>query len=401
MSNHMIISQEVGKRITATDECTLVKAAYARNPESLLLRARLGALFNLCDAYDETIALYTGADADSFTFSEALTLALAHAALENDADTRRAYDVSGIALKAAENDVQRASALALVGKALARLGDSAAATERLTHALELDPHSKDACKRLTALLLDRGDTAAVLAVTDRLLDRGAGHSRLFAARALAFARRGEIEAARAMAGWDALAYRGLLTPPPGWDSLDAFNAALATELLNHPGMRFDRYGTASEQTWRIDSPATGEAPLVRALLARIGEAVDAHSRALAAIRHPWVDARPDRGTLHCWSVITESVGFETWHVHQFGWLSGVYYVQIPDSIVHGTDEGGCIAFGLPEDMVGDDAAAAFGRELIRPTAGTLMLFPSHNYHRTFSHGTAERRICFAFDIWPD
>jgi len=396
----MIISQEVGKRITALDECALVKAAYARNPESPLLRGRLGALFNLCDAYDETIALYATADTDTFSFAEAHTLALAYAARENDADTRRAYDVTAIALQAAENDIQRAAALALAGKALARLGDAAGATERLTRALELDPHSKDACKRLAALLLDRGDTGAVLAVTDRLMGQGAGHSRLFAARALAFARRGEIDAARAMASWETLAYRGMLTPPPGWDSLDAFNAALATELLNHPGMRFDRYGTASEQTWRIDSPATGEAPLVRALLARIGEAVDAHGDALAAIRHPWVDARPERGTLHCWSVITENAGFETWHVHQFGWLSGVYYVQVPDSIVHGTDDGGCIAFGLPEDMVGEDVAAAFGRELIRPTSGTLMMFPSHCYHRTFPHGSAERRICFAFDIWP-
>lgn len=401
MSNHMIISQEVGKRITATDECTLVKAAYARNPGSSLLRARLGTLFNLCDAYDETIALYATADFDTLGFAEAFTLALAHAAQENDADTRRAHDVSDIAFKVAENDRQRASALALAGKALARLGDGAAATELLIRALEFDPHSKDACKRLAALLLDRGDAAGVLAVTDGLLAQGAGHSRLFAARALAFARRGEIDAAQAMAGWDALAYRGMLTPPPGWDSLDAFNAALVDELLNHPGMRFDRYGTASEQTWRIDSPATGAAPLVRALLTQIEEAVNAHSRALAAIRHPWVDARPDRGTLHCWSVITESAGFETWHVHQFGWLSGVYYVQIPDSIARGTDEGGCIAFGLPEDMVGDDVAAAFGRELVRPTSGTLMMFPSHSYHRTFPHGSAERRICFAFDIWPD
>lgn len=401
MSNHMIISQEIGKRITATDECTLVKAAYARNPESPLLRARLGALFNLCDAYDETIALYADADSDTFSFAEALTLALAYAARENDADTRRAHEVAGIALARADNDLQRASALALAGKALTRLGDIAGATARMTQALELDPHSKDACKRLVALLLDRGDTDAVLAATDRLMDQGAGHSRLFAARALAFARRGEIDAARAMTGWDTLASRALLTPPPGWASLEAFNAALAQELLSHPGMRFDRYGTASEHTWRIDSPATGEAPLVRALLARIEEAVDAHSHALAAIRHPWIDARPERATLHCWSVITEGTGFETWHVHQFGWLSGVYYIQIPDSIVHGTDEGGCIAFGLPEDMVGDDAAAAFGRELIRPTPGTLMMFPSHTYHRTFPHGSTERRICFAFDIWPD
>lgn len=401
VSGHMIISQEIGKRITATDECALVRAAYARNPESPLLRARLGALFNLCDAFDETIALYAPIDAGTLSYTEAMMLGQAHIAQENDADSRRARDAARTALTLAESDAQRASALALEGKAHARLGNSTAAEELLNRALDLDPHNKDACKRLAALLLDRGDASAVLAVTERLLARGAGHSRLFGARMLAFARRGEADAARAMAGRDLLAHRTTLTPPPGWASLEAFNAALAQELLHHPGIRFDRYGTASEQTWRIDSPATGEAPLVRALLARIEEAVDAHSRAIAPIDHPWARARPDRGTLHCWCVITESTGFETWHVHQFGWLSGVYYVQIPDSIAQGEDEGGCIAFGLPEDVVGDAAAAAFGQERVRPSAGTLMMFPSHSYHRTFPHGSAERRICFAFDVWPD
>lgn len=400
MSSHMIISQETGKRITAADECALVKAAYARNPGSPLLRQRLASLFNLSDAFDETLALYASADVEALSYAEASLLAYAHLAQEEDAHTRRAGAGARVALARAENDGQRAAALALEGKTWTRLGDADAAEQCLRRALEIDPHNKDACKRLAALFLDRGDPRAAIAMTDTLLARNVGHSRLFGARILAFARLGEIEAARAMVGWNALARRTTLAPPPGWESLDAFNAALAQELLRHPGVRFDRYGTASEQTWRIDAPATGEAPLVRALLREIEAQVDAHARDIAGVDHPWARARPERGTLHCWCVITESQGFETWHVHQFGWLSGVYYVQIPDSIAHGTDPGGCIAFGLPEELAGAETAAAFGEELVRPTAGTLMMFPSHSYHRTFPHGAAERRICFAFDIWP-
>jgi len=400
MSNHMIISQEVGKRITATDECALVRAAYARNPDSPLLRERLAGLLNLCDAYTETLALYAAADPGIFSYREAMLLANAHIAQENEADTRRAGDAVGVALERADNDLDRAVALALMGKVKNRLGDPAGAEDCVTRALELDPHNKDACKRLATLLFDRDDPGAVLAVTDRLLEQGVGHSRLFAARVLAHTKRGEIDAARQVAGWDLFARRATLTPPPGWDSLEAFNAALADELLNHPGMRFNRYGSASEQTWRIDAPITREAPLVRALVTQIEQAVDAHIRDVAGDPHPWAQARPERATLHCWCVITESTGYETWHVHQFGWMSGVYYVQIPDSIAQGDDAGGCIAFGLPEDVGSDTVSADYGQELVRPAAGTLMMFPSHTYHRTFPHGLAERRICFAFDIWP-
>ncbi len=395
----MIISQEMGKRITAADECAVVKAAYARNPASPLLRQRLASLFNLSDAFGETLALYAAVDLETLPYVEAMLLAHAHLAQEEDAHSRRAGDTARAALARAATDRQRAAALALEGKAWARLGDPAA-EQCLRDSLAFDPHNKDACKRLAALLLDRGDPHAVIAATDALLAAGVGHSRLFGARILAFARLGEIDAAREMAGFDLLARRTTLPPPPGWDSLDAFNVALAQELLSHPGVRFDRYGTASEQTWRIDAPATGNAPLVRALLAQIEAQVDSHARDIAALDHPWARARPDRGTLHCWCVITESTGFETWHVHQFGWLSGVYYVQIPDSIAHGTGPGGCIAFGLPEELAGAEAAAAFGKALMRPTTGTLMMFPSHSYHRTFPHGAADRRICFAFDIWP-
>ena len=396
----MILTQEVGKRITATDECALVRAAWRRNPDSPLLRARLAALLNICDAFDETLALYEAVAPAALSYPEAMLLAQALAAQENDADTHRMTGAARAAFAQAEDDRQRAAALAMEGKALVRLGDPVGARTCFDRALEFDPHSKDACKRLAALLLGQDDPHAVLAATDRLLAKGAGHSRLFAARALAFARLGDIGAARAMVGRDQLARRKTLPPPPGWASIEAFNAALAAELLGHPGLRFDRYGTASQQTWRIDAPATGEAPLVRALLAQIEAEVDAHVRDIGGLAHPWVEARPEHGTLHCWCVITEGDGFETWHVHQFGWLSGVYYVQIPDSIAHGEGPGGCIAFGLPEEIAGADPAAAFGEDLFRPFAGALMMFPSHAYHRTFPHGSSARRICLAFDIWP-
>ena len=99
-------------------------------------------------------------------------------------------------------------------------------------------------------------------------------------------------------------------------------------------------------------------------------------------------------------MITEGPGFEEWHVHQHGWLSGVYYVAVPEAVAHGDGEAGCLAFGLPDELIGKDAADAYGVEIARPRAGLSMLFPSHVYHRTFPHATRENRICLAFDLWP-
>ncbi len=400
MTDQMMIDHEVGKRITASDECALVIAAYARNPTSELLRDRLAVLFNRNDRFAEAIALYAGIDPYSLGFAEVLVLVHAYMSLEQVADTERAAQLATVAFEVADQDFQRAAALAARGKAERRLGMIAAAEQSLRDALTRDPHNKDACKRLASLHFDADAPDRVLDDMGRLDAQGVGHSRLFAAQTLALAQLGRIDDARAQDGRARFAYRGTLATPAGFDSLDAFNAALAAELLTHPGLRYESYGTASEQTWRIDAPATGEAPHIRRLLDALAGTIDAHLAALPDEAHPWLRARPDAGVLHSWCVITESTGFETWHVHQFGWLSGVYYVQIPEGIARGSDAGGCIAFGIPEDVVGDDAAQAFGSTLVRPSAGTVMLFPSHCYHRTFPHGAAERRICVAFDIWP-
>jgi hypothetical protein len=299
----------------------------------------------------------------------------------------------------ADTDRRRAEVLADKGKAQVRLGDSAALAT-LEAALELDPHNKNACKRLTALHLGRGDAQAVLANTAALLARGAGHSRLFAARALAFARLGDTAAARETVGLDHFLTRRELTPPAGWESAEAFNRALAAELLAHPGLRRDRYGAASQLSWRIESPASHGAPLCLALARRLAEEVEQLIAGHAGRDHAWLRGRPEQGILHSWCAITEDVGYEDWHVHQFGWLSGVYYVSVPDSVARGEDAGGCIAFGLPEDLAGQQAADAFGLDLVRPREGLALFFPSHAYHRTFPHGAGERRICIAFDIWP-
>ena len=99
-------------------------------------------------------------------------------------------------------------------------------------------------------------------------------------------------------------------------------------------------------------------------------------------------------------LITGGDGFENWHLHPFAWLSGVYYVRVPDQIANGNSRNGCIAFGLPEDLAGKAGAEAYGQRLVRPQEGLMLTFPSHAYHRTYPHETAGKRICFAFDVRP-
>ena len=390
------ITADPEKALTANQELDLLRAAYLRSPTPQM-RERLCRLLMLDEAFAEVVDLLSASPA--LDFRGEMTLAQAHISAETPEADLKAYAALERALQLAESDVERAGALAQRGKCESRLGKPDTALTTLTKALSFDPHNRDACKRIAAIELAADRPEAVVSLAGHLLAKGANHARLFAAQSLAYARDGNIIAAKTAAGFDDFHLAEQLAPPPGWDSIEAFNAALATELLGHPGIRYERYGSASELTWRIENPARPDTPLFKALLVQIIATLEKRvAQVSRSGGHAWAAAAPETARLRNWCVITESKGFENWHVHQFGWLSGVYYVRIPASIANGETRDGCLAFGLPEDLAGATGAAQFGEHLVRPHEGLLMTFPSQCYHRTYPHGTGEKRICVAFDL---
>ena len=398
------IELPVPKALTLGEEIAFARMVVARAPNSPMNASRLAHLLLMDDKFDEAAELLRLDGHETDDPSDLSLLYAAAIARETPAGNVAARDCATRAVAAAGNNAEKAQALANLGKTHARLSDIAAARTALLEALELDPANKDAFKRITALDLEAGNTVAALDRADRAIALGITHSRVLAARVLALAKLGRIEESRAASGIEAGLARRFPGAPEGWATLEAFNAALAEEFANHPGTRFDRYGAASERTWRIDNPLLTRSKVAPALFEMIAREVEAHIDELAsqpgAASDPWRKGRPSRLRMHGWCVMVDGDGFETWHVHQFGWLSGVYYADIPDFIANGEDNGGCLAHGLPEDLVGADRQAEFGQKIFRPTTGDLLLFPSHLYHRTFPHRGDRRRVCFAFDIRP-
>ncbi|WP_027669859.1 putative 2OG-Fe(II) oxygenase [Rheinheimera baltica] len=96
-----------------------------------------------------------------------------------------------------------------------------------------------------------------------------------------------------------------------------------------------------------------------------------------------------------WSVQLRDEGFHKSHFHPMGWLSGVYYVDVPDAVEH--DGQGWLVFGRPDIPnvldVGDFA--------VKPQPGMLVLFPSFMWHGTNPFKSATNRVTVAFDIVPE
>lgn len=399
--DEMQIQVEQPKFLTLTQDIAALRHALSQSPTSVLLRRRLGICLLINDEPDAAIALLAPLADETADGRVLAVLASAHLS-RNTADAdQAAIDCAERAAAIAHDPYDRADALATLGKAQLRIGLEQAAIASLEAALVAAPENKDAYKRLVAFYMSKDQPEAVLALADAFFGAAQGHSRLQVSRILALARLGRVAEARRAGGLECFLYQAVLPAPPGWDDIAAFNRDLVAELDRHPSIRFNRYGTASRETWRIDNPLTARSDVLMALQPMILEAVRHYVARTAGTDHPWIASRPASATLHSWCVMTTVAGYEEWHVHQFGWLSGVYYASVPDAVRNGADMGGCLAFGLPAEQVGAENAVAYGETLVRPEGGMLMLFPSHTFHRTFPHGGDERRVCIAFDIKPN
>ena len=398
MSAPTTIRAATPRAMNAAQECAVLRATVRDGAAPPKVRLRLAQLLNQLDLFAETIDLLRTADA--LGYGEQMLLAAAYFARNEAGDTGRALEATKKALALAGDDHERAAALADQARALFREDRTEGARALLHEALERDPGNAEACKRLTVDLLLHGDAAAALAVTDTLAAQGIGHARLLEARATALAMLGEHDAARDVLRLDAFLHQETIAAPDGWDNLTAFNAKLAEELLAHPAIRYERHGTASVESWRIDSLVAGDGPLARLLIDRIVAAAQRHADTVAGVDHRWTAAAPPEAVMRSWCVITEGSGYERWHMHPFGWMSGVYYVAVPDAVSAGTDRDGCLMLGLSDRVLSAETIAAIGHHLVRPRPGLLALFPSHSYHHTFPHRAAGKRICVAFDIEP-
>lgn len=297
-----------------------------------------------------------------------------------------------LAILAAEDGPQHERALAWLA-----LGEVCEAEREWRALLAEDPRHYLACRELGKLLRRSGRMGALLQLCEQLGARGAAHAQLFYTWGIALALAGEDERARA-----------LLFDPARVAEIDlqdhtALNSALAEEILSNPYRlsNFPAQDEANRGSSRVHALFAGGRPdLVRTLLEAIQGIVDGHASAPRAGFDPWPKSRPTAAHLKAWGLIQRGGDYEEWHLHRGGWLSGVYYVRVPDCASIDGHGPGCIEFGPPRAL--ERARPGFiPVQRYRPREGMLLLAPSHYSHRTIPTGADEYRISLAFDVVAD
>lgn len=251
---------------------------------------------------------------------------------------------------------------------------------------------------LGAALAEDDRLEEALASVDRALSLRPTYQSAIACKISILRRLGRQQEARELLDLDRDVSCRLLEVPSGHADLEEFNDALAERMLAEPSLRYEREGNATREgrhTDVLDPAAPG--PL-KDLMTAVEQAVGEHLEGLPRVPgHPLLGRRPASWRLQTWAVVMERGGHQVAHTHDDGYLSGVYYLRVPESVAGG-GAGGCLELGRPADKLAGDGSHDV--RLIRPRPGRLVIFPSYCVHRTVPLDTDETRISIAFDVVP-
>ena len=297
---------------------------------------------------------------------------------------------------------QRAAALAPdnpevlsnLGGALHEAGDARGAVPCFRKAIELAPQHAALHTHLGSLLHEVEGGEAGLPHYNDALRLVPGEPRTLALKGSALIGLGRAEEAARIFDHDALVASQQFTEAPGYPDLDAFNRDLASHSVSHPSLVQEPLGRTTRgggQTGQLFGAAEGPFPVLEQMLRG---AIDAYFADPARSQHPYCPIRTKPGHIFAWATVLDSGGYQDPHNHPSGVLSGVYYVQLPES-----GEPGAIEFGRPAAPF--TAPSEPDVKLIRPATGKVVLFPSFYWHRTIPFPGEGRRISIAFDLMMD
>lgn len=191
-----------------------------------------------------------------------------------------------------------------------------------------------------------------------------------------------------------------LDTPAGFDTLEAFLRALATELEALHGFRAHplQQSVRGGSQLHLQAPELAR-PLINALFQTINAAVQRHIAELGMGRDVLRARNTGRfGFSGAWSVRLQSGGHHADHVHPHGWISSACYIALPASVGRNpNDRTGWLRLGKPAVPT---IPVLEADHYVRPEPGLLVLFPAYMWHGVEPFEDESPRLSVAFDVVP-
>jgi tetratricopeptide (TPR) repeat protein len=351
------------------------------------------------------IALMAGAVADSVDLAtEAMTEAPASA---------YAGRVLGEALLAAQRPIDAIPPLKIaaqqgyseamfhLGRAWFALRNYRKAAAAYKNALTLNPDDGGSANNLLPALLGMRQYRAARNHADQMLAKHPNHTAALAFKCVALGELGQDRELTTLMNHERLLLIEHMPPPKGYQDVAAFNRALSQTLNRDSSLAFEPEGHTTRFGRQTSDLANSASSAIQILNSFCISAAQRRMRSvLKQSDHPFDRNVPRVYRLYSWAVIMEENGHQTPHIHASGWLSGVYYVEVPEEIRRDDPErNGWLEFGPSEERWHRSGTPIPVQEIF-PEPGLLVTFPSFFWHNTRPLRSKQRRISFAFDIVP-
>ena len=99
--------------------------------------------------------------------------------------------------------------------------------------------------------------------------------------------------------------------------------------------------------------------------------------------------------LSAWMISMKSGGYLKQHNHEYGWITGSFYLQLPKYKT--SDNAGSLAFSY-EGPQYPNKGKKFDLTFQTLEERDICIFPSSIFHQTIPFESNEERICFVFDL---
>lgn len=290
-----------------------------------------------------------------------------------------------------------------LGTILSQRGDISAALAAFRRAVTLDPFAARSHIQLAHALRSSGDLGGAEIGYRRALELDPEQVEARAHLSTLLPQIGKSKDAEILLDYGLLLKTERIEHIEGWSTIEAFNDDLARSIVAHPTLTRDPRAAATEGGSQTLEIFNGDETSIQALKSFVEQSVANYLLTVAPeARHIFVTAPPEARSIHGWAVVLRAGGCQLPHFHPAAFVSGVYYVRVPETTKTcdlGENEPGFLKFGPPVE----NAPVATGdmttmTHSIRPQEGLIVLFPSYFWHYTVPFEGDEERISVAFDV---
>jgi len=136
-------------------------------------------------------------------------------------------------------------------------------------------------------------------------------------------------------------------------------------------------------------------PYIKTIKKALEMKIDQYKQKFKDSGQGFINNWPENYELRSWIISMNSGGFLAPHNHEYGWITGSFYLQVPKLYNH--EEAGSIAFSYQSPRY-PKKGKNFNSIIKKIESRDIVIFPSSLFHQTIPFESTEERICFVFDL---